>query len=154
MTRLSRIARPALVLLLLGGTAASAQQFVQGAYALDRWDINRDGRVTLTELRSGRDTAFAGYDSNGDGVLSNLELGAVTPRGAARNTNQGVLRYGLDANGDGVVSKTEYVAGSAAWLQRMDSDGDGVLTSADFGRNARGRGQGQGRGNGLRWNNG
>ncbi|SNS41394.1 EF-hand domain-containing protein [Tropicimonas sediminicola] len=143
---MKRFALPTLVL-LLAGSAAAAQQAVPGATAIDRWDANRDGRVTLAEVEAGRAGQFASLDRNGDGVLSVAELGRNSPQGS-----RGVQRYALDGNGDGVVSRSEYVAGSKSWLQRMDSDSNGVLTTADFGR--RGGGNGRGNGQGYRWNNG
>lgn len=139
-----------LVGLSLAGSAALAQQAAPGALAIDRWDADHDGRVTLAEVRAGRASLFGSYDGNGDGVLDVAELGRGP--GAAAGGGRNVLRYGMDSNGDGVVTRAEYVDGSALWLQRMDSDRNGVLTASDFGRNPRGNGAGAGQG--LRWNNG
>lgn len=143
---MKRIAIPALACLALAGSAALAQQAAPGATALDRWDSNHDGRVTLAEVRAGRARLFDGYDRNGDGFLGANELGQGAPLGGARRNAQGALRPWLDRNGDGVVSRREFVDGAAAWMQRMDNDGNGVLTTGDFGRRGGGRGG--------RWSNG
>ncbi|WP_424942223.1 EF-hand domain-containing protein [Aliiroseovarius crassostreae] len=43
-------------------------------------------------------------------------------------------RQNADLNGDGNVSREEFLEGVAPWFTRQDRDGDGVITSADFGR--------------------
>ncbi|MDV7141577.1 hypothetical protein R3X27_02665 [Tropicimonas sp. TH_r6] len=151
-----RFALPIAMSLALLGTSAPAQQFVPMGNALARWDANNDGRVTLTEIETGRAALFRAYDSNGDGGLSAAEFDRITPKSnsgrqaSTLRSTQGALRTQIDTNGDGRVSQREYVAGARLWRDRLDSNGDGVLTAADFGRAGRGAGQGRG----MRWNNG
>ena len=149
-----RFALPALVVLVVAGSAAAAQQAVPGALFLDRWDANNDGRVTLSEVRTARARLFEGYDGDRDGLLSAAEFAESAAQGNAVRGNPRALRYGMDRNGDGLLSRSEFIAGSAIWMNRMDSDGNGVLTTADFGPNARGGGRGASQGRGPRWNNG
>ncbi|MEZ5799067.1 MAG: EF-hand domain-containing protein [Paracoccaceae bacterium] len=47
----------------------------------------------------------------------------------------GLDRRYNDSDGDGRISHDEFVGRTADWFARMDRDGDGVITTADFGRN-------------------
>jgi Ca2+-binding EF-hand superfamily protein len=38
-----------------------------------------------------------------------------------------------DTNQDGAVSMEEFISQSAAWVAQVDRDGDGEITSGDFG---------------------
>lgn len=149
---MTRFALPLTFALALIGTSALAQQVVPGGNLLARWDADKDGRVTLAEVRSGREALFRLHDTNRDGALSPAEFDRIAPQSAGgRQANnqrrvQRALRGQLDTNADGFVSLKEYVAGAEPWRDRMDLDGDGVLSSSDFGRSGQGRG--------LRWNNG
>ncbi len=62
--------RATVVFLALGGTALMA------ADAFNRYDRNRDGRVTAAELNL--PAAFARYDINGDGVITRAEFDQVS----------------------------------------------------------------------------
>jgi Ca2+-binding EF-hand superfamily protein len=86
-------------------------------------DADGNGSVTLEELQGAGEARFAQADTDGDGALNRDELIA---RGAAR----------IEARVDRM-------------LERMDSDGDGVLTQAEMieareGREGRGGRHGRG----------
>jgi Ca2+-binding EF-hand superfamily protein len=54
--------------------------------------------------------------------------------GGNRNPANGMLREVTDADGDGSVSREEFMTAVPAWFKAMDRNGDGVVTTADFGR--------------------
>ncbi len=157
---MARFALPLAMTLAILGSAAMAQQFTPGGGLMARWDANNDGRVTLAEVEARRSALFTSYDSNGDGFLSSAEFDRITPQsvgGRPGNSLRGsrmIVRTQVDTNGDGVVSRKEYVAGARIWRDRMDIDGNGVLTTSEFGQAGRSNGRGNGQGRGIRWNNG
>ncbi len=144
----------------LAPMAATAQTFAPGQQFLTMWDRNSDGAVTLPEARERRDEIFTTFDANADGILSPDELAALddartdmraqmqdarTEAGMGKGMGMGMgqgkgagaggggaaLR---DANGDGQVTREEFVGLTTAFFARMDRNGDGSLTTGDFGR--------------------
>ena len=93
-----------------------------------QFDRNADGVITLSEFPADRAT-FDRFDTNRDGVLTKNE---VRTRLEDRNASEYELRQ-LDANRDGVISRTEW-RGDRTTFDRLDRNGDGVLSSNDRGR--------------------
>ncbi|MFL9503757.1 EF-hand domain-containing protein [Rhodopseudomonas palustris] len=143
----------------LAPMAATAQTFVPGQQFLSMWDRNGDGAVTLPEARERRDEIFTTFDANADGILSPDELAALddartdmraqmqdarSEAGMGKGMGKGMgMGHGKgggggaalrDANGDGQVTRDEFVGLTTAFFARMDRNGDGSLTTGDFGR--------------------
>ena len=53
--------------------------------------------------------------------------------GGERKAAIGITLGFNDVNGDGSVTLSEFINQSAAWLALVDRNGDGVVTSDDFG---------------------
>lgn len=144
------------VAIALGSAAAYAQQGNPGAHFLENWDTNEDGQVTLAEATERRGDIFLTFDEDDNGVLSasgyatfdearandhaNLEQGGQG-RGAGQGqggvqirAEQGLTLEFNDINGDGQVSRDEFMARTADWFATMDRNGDGIITTAGFGR--------------------
>ncbi len=85
--------------------AAGAQVHAAPDY-LSRMDVDRDGRVSLSEYQDWLCYAFDGMDRDHDGVLSRAEL----PGGRGQT-----------------VTRVEHRARLAAAFQRQDRNRDGVL---------------------------
>ncbi|WP_228156833.1 calcium-binding protein [Fuscovulum blasticum] len=141
--------------------AATAETFAPGQQFLTMWDRNGDGAVTLPEARERRDEIFTTFDANADGILSPDELAALddartdmraqmqdarSEAGMGKGMGMGMgmgMGHGKgggggaalrDANGDGQVTRDEFVGLTTAFFARMDRNGDGSLTTGDFGR--------------------
>lgn len=86
--------------------------------------------------------AFSDIDTNSDGVISQAEFDAFTPKGPegrdGPNGHGGPHHMGppdlktLDSNGDGKVSYDEFSARSKALFDKLDSDHDGALSEAEL----------------------
>ena len=132
------------------GTAAIAQQRNPGVNFIENWDTNGDGQVTFAEASERRSDIFATFDEEDDGVLSASDYAmfedarsnqhdAMKEAGQGRRRGQGHNDQGMtmafnDVNGDGQVSRDEFMSRSKDWYTQMDRNGDGILTTADFGR--------------------
>ncbi len=119
---------------------------------LENWDDNADGVVTLAEVSEKRENVFYTFDEDGDGVITGAEYVAFDEARAADQANEGgnggggnggngrvkpsvgmTLEFN-DVDGDGNVSFDEFTGQSEAWFAILDRNGDGEVTTADFGR--------------------
>ncbi len=116
------------------GTATAVSAAPRGpGGGFDRMDANGDGVVTAAEMDAQQAELIAAADANGDGGVSKEEMRSYrkTKREEWRAQNN------PDANGDGVVDRIEFQAAADKRFDRMDKDGDGVL-SEDERRQRRG----------------
>ncbi|MFK7738687.1 MAG: hypothetical protein AB8H80_00080 [Planctomycetota bacterium] len=163
---------PFLLAALAGAVLAGLAQAQRGgrdpASMLSRFDANKDGKLTKDEVQNERMwRRLATADKNGDGTINQEELEAMPQRGRGRgrgrNGGRGrgqesgeaawkFLSGKYDADKDGKLTKEEYGRDEATFA-RLDRDGDGVVTAADWQveaprgrrggrRGARGRGAG------------
>lgn len=117
----------------------------------DQFDADKDGKVTAAELAAFRTTMVANADADKDGLLSVEELTAHEVRMievmAAEHAARRVADQ--DVDGDGKLSVEEMLAAPlpTAMFDRMDADGDGAVSRAEFDE-ARAEMQNHGRGMG------
>lgn len=128
-------------------------------------DADGDGRVTTEELQAFRTSQVEGVDADGNGLVSQAELEAhMSARMAERIGTMAAERIASqDANGDGQLSVEELMMPPmpARMFERLDADGDGAVSQAEFdaareqmqdrGGRGDGPGRGEGRGHGGRW---
>lgn len=130
------------------GTAANAAGGQPGAHFIESWDGDDDGQVTLAEVTERRSDIFNTFDENDDGVLSAADYVLFDETRAADQASEdhgqggkGEKRASVgmtldfnDINQDGAVSREEFITRTADWFALIDRNGDGVVTTADFGR--------------------
>lgn len=132
----------------IAASVASAQQGNPGAHFLENWDLNADGKVSLSETKTKRAELFVMFDSDENGVLDSDEYDLFDEtRRADMNENAGghkkggmrgvdkTMRRGFnDIDGDGLVSEDEFMTKAEDGFKMMDRTGDGVVTPDDFAR--------------------
>ena len=135
---------------------ALAQGEGPGVHFVENWDLDGDGTVTLAELEEHRADVFYMFDENEDGMLAAAEYtlfdetraadmannGGVHGQGKGQGNGQGAMQRASDGmslafndtDGDGAVSEAEFIGKSGDWMELLDRNGDGVVTTDDFGR--------------------
>ncbi len=95
----------------------------------EKFDANRDGKLTKDEVRAGVDKAFADADSNKDGTISKEEMQAhhKTMHDKMRSTMQERWKA-ADKDGDGALSRAE---ADSAGLKRLSHDFDQLDKNRD-----------------------
>ena len=128
--------------LLLTGHAFAENN--PGAHFIKSWDGDGDGLVTLDEIFAKRDNVFASFDSDENGALDSEEYAffdqarANDQENHGKGEGEGKLHQAMslafnDLNEDGNVSRAEFLIQSGAMLAIADKNGDGVISSDDFG---------------------
>ncbi|HEX6994955.1 MAG TPA: hypothetical protein VF339_12490 [Gammaproteobacteria bacterium] len=147
LARPAAFATPSFALVLaaavLAASSAAAQPRASGGF-LERLDTNGDGVVDAAELESARRDMFRRADEDGDGFLTEREMGRLAddrgdvlrarrggPAGRIarrRAPDAGEALGRLDADGDGRVSEAEFVEAENPLLERFDANGDGAIS--------------------------
>ncbi len=99
----------------------------------DRFDTNRDGKLSKEEVRNGVDTMFTEMDTNKDGVISKEEMQAHHKAMHDQMRSRMRERWkAADIDGDGALSRAEVeAAGMKRPLRdfdKLDKNKDGKLT--------------------------
>ena len=95
----------------------------------DAADEDADGRLTQAEIDTARDERLAAHDADGDGNL-NLEEFAGLWHETTRPLTVRAFQM-LDTDGDAVVTRAEYDRPLAGFVKRLDRDSDGSLSLRD-----------------------
>jgi Ca2+-binding EF-hand superfamily protein len=119
---------------------------------IKRGDLNRDGKISRSEMLRGIAVTFTMIDANRDGKISADELanakGTVkSERKRAKAAGESRVHYvkfpvkrftkhfdRLDANRDGFLSKSEVERVAERMFTKRDKNKDGYITKADFKR--------------------
>ena len=89
-------------------------------------DQNGDEKLTKAEIYQSRGKRAAAIDTNNDGVIDAEEMD--TARKEMRLKRQQRMLNRMDTDGDGVVSTDEFARSGTVRMQHMDRDRDGVVT--------------------------
>lgn len=162
---LAGIAAPAFA----AGNDGAGRHAKRAERMIETFDADGDGSVTATEIKDHRTATFTSVDADGNGMLSQEEFdmlrqirdarraearkqmteaqGAGEAKGkwmGGKGMGKGKNGEGrgpsftrMDADGDGSVSLAEFTANSDRMFARLDRNSDGVVTTADFQKKAR-----------------
>lgn len=119
------------MVLALLPAAAMAQDSSLMLGQLRAADVNRDGKITKSELTSFRAANFTRIDRSGDDVLTESDIPAFL-RGKGGPIDIAALTTQFDSNRDGKVSRDEFVNGPTSVFDRADANRDGTLTMAEL----------------------
>jgi len=128
--------------------SAVAQGQIPGQHFIENWDQDGDAQVTLAEASEKRGDVFFMFDQDENGALDSAEYdlfdetrvqdmqnnGGGHQKGQMKSVNRGLMRDFNDTDKDGLVTEAEFQAHVPDWFAMMDRNGDGVITTADFGR--------------------
>lgn len=95
-----------------------------------RMDANKDETVTQKEIHGYRMTWFENGDTNGNGTLSTVELGAMSATFRADHLKCRLVR--VDTDGNGKVEAKEFARFQGRWMHHLDGDCDGAIKKAEI----------------------
>ena len=114
-----------------GGTGFldKGQLAVSAMELFDAVDTDGDGKLTQAEIDRLRNERHAAHDADGDGNLSLGEFAGLWHETTRPLTVRAFQM--LDTDGDAVVTRAEYDRPLAGIVERLDRDGDGGLSLRD-----------------------
>ena len=101
-------------------------------------DADGDGKLTQAEIDKVRNDRHAAHDADGDGNLSLEEFAGLWHETTRPLTVRAFQM--LDTDGDAVVTRAEYDRPFAGIVERLDRDRDGALSMKDHRHDDDGRG--------------
>ncbi|GAA6180178.1 MULTISPECIES: EF-hand domain-containing protein [unclassified Shimia] len=112
------------------------------AFATQDWDLDADGTITWSEVEDMRKRTFETFDTDQNGVLDSAEYTAFdaarseaaekNPTSLSLRAVSGLARENTDLNLDGQVTRAELETALRTWFDRIDTDGDGVITKGEY----------------------
>ncbi|HNS96058.1 MAG TPA: EF-hand domain-containing protein [Polyangiaceae bacterium] len=106
---------------------------MRGRDRFGQLDTNGDDKVTKAEAEAGHALRFQQMDKNQDGVIDADEMKAYREAkmpGFGRHTGRWTR---MDTDGDGKVTKAEFDRWHTEMFQRWDENGDGEVSLEEFG---------------------
>ena len=111
------------------GFLEEGQLAVSAMEMFDAVDADGDGKLTQPEIDKARNDRHAAHDADGDGNLSLEEFAGLWQETTRPLTVRAFQM--LDTDGDAVVTRAEYDRPLAGIVERLDRNGDGGLSMRD-----------------------
>lgn len=127
---MTRFLAPLLLAVSLAAPAFAQTPGVGLDLLFARLDADSDGRISQPEVTTAKTRQFARADRDADGQVTADELSAIQARlDRAQDAMEGAAER-LDADGDGSLSLAEFTA-PRPFFALLDIDGDGALSRAE-----------------------
>ncbi len=111
------------------GFLDKGQLGVSAMEMFDAIDANGDGKLTQAEIDKALDDRHAAHDADGDGNLSLEEFAGLWHETTRPLTVRAFQM--LDTDGDAIVTRAEFDRPLAGIVERLDRDRDGGLSMRD-----------------------
>lgn len=98
---------------------------------MQKFDDNREGKVSRDKFMIRRDPRFNQLDTNKDGNLSKGEMSAVKNR-FARRLERAFRR--VDTDNNQLISRKEFQERFRRQYLKLDTNRDGAITAAEHGK--------------------
>ncbi|MGE4247683.1 MAG: EF-hand domain-containing protein, partial [Parvibaculaceae bacterium] len=96
---------------------------------MERYDTNKDGKVTQDEINANRADWLTEFDTDKDGALTLQEFQSLWLKARHERMVREFQRF--DRDGDGKVTLEEYQRPLSEIVERMDRNDDGAISKED-----------------------
>lgn len=113
-----------------GGNGRGHGMRHRARHMMERYDANKDGKLTQDEINSNREAWLKEFDVNNDGKLSLDEFKQLYLKARAERIVREFQQF--DRDGDAGVTLEEYQRPLADLVERMDRNNDGAISKDDM----------------------
>jgi Ca2+-binding EF-hand superfamily protein len=100
-------------------------------HILARVDTDKDGKISKAEFDAESATLFQRLDKNSDGKIASDEVPTHHWGGKDGGKGGGMLGR-MDTDKDGKITKAEFTVAEDKMFQKLDTNGDGVITADEM----------------------
>lgn len=118
------------LLILTGPTLANEPYLPRNEKALQRLDVNKDGRISLEEIKPNMDKRLALADGDGDKQITSAEIDAMLQKRLERRRIR--IMELLDGNRDGTITQAEFDRVVEDMFDKADADNNGGVDLAEL----------------------
>jgi Ca2+-binding EF-hand superfamily protein len=121
----------AVALFIIAGPVLANEPYLpRNEKALQRLDANKDGRLSLDEVKPRMDKRLALIDSDGDKAITSAEIDAMLQKRLERRRIR--IMELLDGNRDGTITQAEFDRVVEDMFDKADVDNNGGVDLAEL----------------------
>jgi Ca2+-binding EF-hand superfamily protein len=121
----------ALALFILAGQAVANEPYLpRNEKALIKLDVNKDGRISLDEVKPRMDKRLAMADADGNKAITSAEIDSMLQKRLERRRIR--IMELLDGNRDGTITQAEFDSVVEDMFDKADADNNGGVDLAEL----------------------
>jgi DNA-binding transcriptional MerR regulator len=121
----------AVAVFVVAGLALANEPYLpRGERALQRLDTNKDGRLSLEEIKPRLEQRFALSDANGDKMITAAEIDVMLQKRLEQRRSR--IMQLLDRDRDGTITQAEFDRVVADMFDKADADNNGGVDLAEM----------------------